>query len=206
MTKQIGVIIGSTRVNRIGDKVAKLLKSIIENQHDSSTTITLVDILDFNLPVFDEGIMPAMVPANGQFAHEHSKAWSAEIAKYDGYIFVTAEWNYGIPGGTKNAIDFLYHEWIGKAVLIVSYGIHGGNTASTSLNGILSSMHLKVVETRPSFTFPGADPAKRNMSPSLMAAMGGELHAEAVEAWSSNTEELLKGYGELKTLLVAKST
>lgn len=42
--------------------------------------------------------MPAMVPAQGEFAHQHSKDWSAEIAKYDAYIFVTAEWNFGLPG------------------------------------------------------------------------------------------------------------
>merc|ERR1711939_945328 len=89
--KKVGIIIGSTRPNRIGDQVASL-----------------------NLPLFNETILPAMVPAQGEFAHSHSKAWNAEIASYDAYVFVTAEWNFGLPGGTKNAIDYLYHAWIGK--------------------------------------------------------------------------------------------
>lgn len=205
MAKLVALIIGSTRISRIGPKVAALIKSTLEAQNDSSIILSLVDIAAFNLPIFDEVILPAMVPANGQFAHEHSKAWSAEIAKYDGYIFLTAEWNFGVPGGTKNAIDYLYHAWIGKPVLIVSYGITGGNNASTGLHTTLSGMHLQVVETRPSFTFPGANPTNHNMSPSLIAAIGGELHAESVAAWKSDMGELLKGYGELKRLLAVKS-
>jgi NAD(P)H-dependent FMN reductase len=205
MAKQVAVIIGSIRAVRIGPQVAEFIKSTLESQNDSSIVFSLVDIKDFNLPIFDEVVLPAMVPAHAQFAHDHSKAWDAEIAKYDGYVFVTAEWNFSIPGGTKNAIDFLYHAWIGKPVLIVSYGIAGGKNASTSLFGTLNGMHLKVAETRPSFTFPGADPAKNNMSPSLNAAIGGELHEESLVAWKSDTEELLKGYAELKDLLAAKS-
>jgi hypothetical protein len=36
-----------------------------------------------------------VVPAYAQFEHEHSKAWSAEIAKHDGYVLVIPEYNYG---------------------------------------------------------------------------------------------------------------
>jgi NAD(P)H-dependent FMN reductase len=206
MAKQIGIIIGSTRINRIGPKVADFVKSTLESQKDNSTVFSLIDINTFKLPLLDEAAMPATVMPEGGFAgftHDHSKAWSNEIARYDGYVFTTPEWNFGVPGSTKNAIDYLYHAWIGKPVLVVSYGIKGGKTASESLKAILSGMHLQVAETRPSFTFPGADPANRNFSPSLMAAMGGELHPDSLEAWKADTAELEKGYGELKTLLGA---
>jgi NAD(P)H-dependent FMN reductase len=36
-------------------------------------------------------------PAYAQFAHEHSKVWSAAIAPYDGYVLVTANYNGGPP-------------------------------------------------------------------------------------------------------------
>lgn len=39
--------------------------------------------------------MRIVVPALAQFEHEHSKAWSAEIAKHDGYVLVIPEYNYG---------------------------------------------------------------------------------------------------------------
>jgi NAD(P)H-dependent FMN reductase len=205
--KKIGIIIGSTRPNRIGDQVSALIKSILEESSDktldSAPVLSLVDIAAFNLPVFNETIMPAMVPAQGEFAHEHSKAWTAEISKYDAYIFVTAEWNFGLPGVTKNAIDYLYHAWIGKPVMIVSYGIMGGMSASDSLKKTLDGMHLQVVDTRVSLTFPDPDPAQHNMSPGLMGAIGGKLIEAVKERWTTDAQaDILKAYGELQAKLV----
>jgi len=206
--KNIGVIIGSTRPNRIGDQVAALIKSILEESNSDKTLtsppkLSLVDIASFNLPPFDEAIMPAMVPAKGQFAHEHSKLWSAEIGKYDAYVFVTAEWNFGLPGVTKNAIDYLYNTWVGKPVMIVSYGIMGGKSASDSLKKTLEGMHLQVVDTRVSLTFPDADPAQQHMSPGLLGAIGGKLIDTVAEQWKKESkDEFLKAYGELQAKLV----
>ncbi|KAH7413375.1 NADPH-dependent FMN reductase [Cadophora sp. MPI-SDFR-AT-0126] len=201
--KKIGIIIGSTRPNRIGDKVAALVQSTLSEASTPNLSLSLVDIASFNLPLFNESILPAMVPAQGEFAHDHSKAWSAEIAKYDGYVFVTAEWNFGIPGGTKNAIDYLYHSWIGKPVMIVSYGIMGGMSASDALKKTLDGMHLQVVDTRVSLTFPDADPANHNMSPGLIGAIGGQLIEDVKEKWRvESKDELLKAFGELKEKLV----
>jgi NAD(P)H-dependent FMN reductase len=206
--KKIGIIIGSTRPNRIGDKVGALVKSVLEDASSDKTItsppiLSLVDIASFNLPPFDEAILPAMVPAQGQFAHEHSKVWSAEIGKYDAYVFVTAEWNFGLPGVTKNAIDYLYNTWIGKPVMIVSYGIKGGLLASDSLKQTLEGMHLQVVDTRVSLTFPDADPAQHNMSPGLLGALGGKLIDPVAEKWKKESkDEFLKAYGELQAKLV----
>jgi len=203
--KKIGIIIGSTRPGRIGPQVAEYVKNILDKDTSEGVKpeLSLVDIVEFKLPTFDEAILPAMVPAQGQFAHEHSKKWNAEIAKYDGYVFVTAEWNFSLPGATKNAIDYLYNSWIGKPVFIVSYGIKGGVNASEALKGVLEGMHLHVVETRTALEFPGADPANHNMSPTLMAAFGGKLADPAKEAWVKEEGSILKGYGELKSRLVS---
>jgi len=201
--KNVGIIIGSTRAKRIGPQVASFVKSILENDTTPSDSVSLflVDIAEFNLPVFDEPVLPALVPAKGEFIHEHSKAWTAEIGKYDAYIIVTAEYNYGIPGGIKNAIDYLYKSWIGKPVLIISYGIFGGNLASSSLKQTLEGMHLQVMDTRPQLAFPGRDAENHNMSPTLISAMGGVLDDTAVNAWALQKDELVKGFGELKERL-----
>jgi len=206
--KKIGIIIGSTRPNRIGDQVSALVKSVLEESASDKTLtsppiLSLIDIASFNLPPFDEAIMPAMVPSQGQFAHEHSKLWGAEIGKYDAYVFVTAEWNGGLPGPTKNAIDYLYNTWIGKPVMIVSYGIMGGMSASDSLKNTLEGMHLRVVDTRVSLTFPDADPAQRNMSPGLLGAIGGKLIEPVAEKWKKESKgELLKAFAELQAKFV----
>ena len=161
--------------------------------------VSIVDIATFKLPVFDEKILPAMVPAAGQFEHEHSKAWSAAMAPFDGYIFVAPEYNYGIPGGLKNAIDYLYNEWVGKPVFIVTYGIQGGNITSESLNKILNGMKLRVVETRPALKYagPGMD--------DMMAATGtGKVGPNSLELWEKEGKEpLLKGFADLIELMAA---
>ena len=49
---------------------------------------------------------------------------------------MTPEYNHGIPGALKNAIDFLYREWNNKAAGFVSYG---------GVGGIRSVEHLRLV-------------------------------------------------------------
>lgn len=93
ITKKIAVITGSTRAVRIGPQVAKFVTEILEanlsneiSGKEVKFTLSQVDIAAFKLPVFDEAVVPAMVPMFAQFEQEHSKVWSAEIAKYDGYV------------------------------------------------------------------------------------------------------------------------
>lgn len=202
LPKKIAVIIGSTRVNRVGAQVSDFIKATIAAEETSiPVSLTLVDVKTFNLPVYNEPILPASVPAQAQFTYEHSKAWNAEIEKYDAYVFVSAEYNYGVPGGIKNAIDYLYHSWIGKPILIVSYGIFGGVNASNALKITLEGMNLRVVETRPMFEFPERDPAQHNMSPGVMAAIGGKLEDFVVKDWRTKAGDLVKGYHQLVGML-----
>ena len=51
---------------------------------------------------------------------------------FDGYIFVTGEYNHSIPGALKNAVDYLYREWNNKAAGFVSYGSSGGSGPSNT--------------------------------------------------------------------------
>jgi multimeric flavodoxin WrbA len=140
-----------------------------------------------------------MIPKNGQFEYEHSKAWSAAIQQFDGYIFVAPEYNHGVSGGLKNAIDYLFHEWTGKPVFIVTYGTRGGNFSSDSLKQTLSVvMKLRVVETRPMLKFAGP-----GMEELMMAAIG-TVGPKTMEEWEEIAKEpLLKGFEELVELLEA---
>jgi len=198
--KKVAIIIGSTRVVRAGPAVVEFVHKVFET---SSATpkplLSTIDIAAFNLPVFNERILPAMVPAMGQFEHEHSKAWSAAIAPFDGYVFVAPEYNFGTPGGLKNAIDYLYNEWIGKPVLIVTYGIQGGKTSSESLEKTLKGMKLRVVETKPQLKYagPGMD--------DMYAATGtGVVGPNSLKLWEEEGKEpLLKGFAELVELMEA---
>jgi len=199
--KKVALIIGSTRAVRVGPSVVDFIfKTLLSAQSTTSSTpapqITIVDIATFALPVYNEAIMPAMVPEKASFEHAHSKAWSAEIAKYDAYIWVSAEYNCGLPGGIKNAIDYLYNEWIGKPAMIVTYGIFGGQKANANLNETLTGMKLRVVGTRPELRFGG------EAMEDLYKAMGGVLGEKSLKLWEeTKKEEVVKAYGELVELL-----
>jgi NAD(P)H-dependent FMN reductase len=130
---RIAIIIGSTRPGRKGEAVAKWVYEIAQKRSDAE--FELVDIKDFNLPLLDEPMSPLI----GQYTHQHTKTWSAKIASFDAYVFVTPEYNHATSGALKNAIDFLYHEWVNKAAGFVGYGGALGTRAVENLRLVMGN-------------------------------------------------------------------
>src|SRR6266851_1685891 len=124
---KIAVILGSTRPGRNGKAVADWV----------------VDQADYPLPHLDE----ALPPTFGQYAGDHTKAWAEEIAAYDGFVFVSPEYNHSTSGVLKNAIDFLYAEWNNKAMGVVSYGAVGGARAAEHLRLVAGELQMADVRT-----------------------------------------------------------
>src|SRR5258708_1250834 len=67
---------------------------------------------------------------------------------FDGYIFVTPEYNHGISGALKNAIDFLSREWNDKAAGFVSYGGGGGARAVEQLRLVMAELQIATVRNQ----------------------------------------------------------
>ena len=105
MTK-IAIILGSTRPGRNGDAVANWVLQQASTRTDAE--FELVDLRDHPLPHLDEELPASM----GMYSHHHTKKWAATIAAYDGFVFVTPEYNHGTTGVLKNAIDYLYASWV----------------------------------------------------------------------------------------------
>ncbi|NLD34188.1 MAG: NAD(P)H-dependent oxidoreductase [Clostridiales bacterium] len=139
---KIGIILGSTRPGRNGEAVAKWVLEQANLRGDAQ--YELVDVAQFNLPLLDE----AVPPAYGQYQHEHTKAWSAQIAQYDGYVLVTPEYNHAPGAALKNALDFLYNEWNDKAVAFVGYGSAGGVRAVEQLRLITAELQMAGVRNQ----------------------------------------------------------
>src|SRR5260370_11367436 len=139
---KIAVIIGSTRPGRVGESVAKwvfeLAKKCMEAEFE------LVDIRDFNLRLLNEPVPPSM----GQYSQQHRKTWAAKIDSFDGYVFVTPEYNHGICGSLKNAIDFLFREWNNKAAGFVGYGSVGGARAVEHLRLVMAEVQIATVRNQ----------------------------------------------------------
>ena len=131
---RIAIIIGSTRPGRKGEAVAKWAYEIAQRRRDGE--FELVDIKDFNLPLLDEPMPPIM----GQYTHDHTKTWSAKIASFDAYVFVTPEYNHATSGALKNAIDFLYVEWVNKVAGFIGYGGVSGARAVENLRLIMGEL------------------------------------------------------------------
>ncbi len=139
---RVGIIIGSTRPNRNGAAVAKWVYEIARKRDDAE--FELVDIKDFNLPLLDEPIPPSL----GQYTQDHTKAWAAKIGSFDAFVFVTPEYNHGISGALKNAIDFLYQEWNNKAAGFVGYGSALGARAVESLRLVMGELQVADVRVQ----------------------------------------------------------
>ncbi|MFC6158119.1 NADPH-dependent FMN reductase [Kribbella jiaozuonensis] len=143
---KIAIILGSTRPGRNGKAVADWV--LDQARIRTGATYELIDLLDYPLPHLDESIPPAA----GQYAGEHTKAWAEKIAEYDGFVFVTPEYNHSTSGVLKNAIDYLYAEWNNKAAGFVSYGSLGGARAIEHLRGISAELQIATVRQQLSFS------------------------------------------------------
>jgi len=185
--KEVQIIIGSTRPNRIGRQVAEWVSRGIAEAGAGAANFAaeLLDLAEWNLPFLDE---PG-VPAGGHYVHEHTRAWSRKIAGADGFVFVTPQYNWGYPAALKNALDHLFREWNGKPAVIVSYGYHGGGKAAAQLRQVLEGLRMRPAATMPAITFSHA-----------MLAGDGRLR-DTTEDFACYADELARAAGELAGLL-----
>lgn len=170
---RIGIILGSTREGRIGDKIAGWLDQVAQKR-EGEATYELVDLLDYNLPVFSGPVPPMAL--NKEYADDAVKAWSDKIDSFDGFLFVTAEYNYSVPAPFKNAFDMLASEWRGKAIAFAGYGFGGGVESVRTWQSVVNVFEMKKVEQTLSFSLKNEITTEGEFSP----AAGQEDNVNAV--------------------------
>jgi NAD(P)H-dependent FMN reductase len=136
MPLKLHVIVASTRPGRVGIHVGRWFYGVAR-AHPAWET-RLVDLAEVGLPLLDEPRHPRL----RQYEHAHTRAWSAIVDAADAYVFVTPEYNHGIPGALKNAIDYLYREWNNKAAGFVGYGSAGGVRAVEQLRLVMGEVQV----------------------------------------------------------------
>jgi NAD(P)H-dependent FMN reductase len=146
---RIAVIISTTRATRFADVPAKWISDLARARGDMA--IELIDLRDYPMPFFDEVASNAWVPSTNEVAQR----WQRKVAEFDGYIFVTAEYNRGIPGVLKNALDYAYPEWNRKPAACLGYGSVGGARAIEQLR--LNCIELQMAPTRSGVHIQGVD-------------------------------------------------
>jgi NAD(P)H-dependent FMN reductase len=115
----VSIIVGSTREGRFSEKVAHWLLGEIKGRKDLEAR--LLDLREYPMPFFDQAVAPS-IPGRAPYAHPVVQKWTAQIGEAEAYIFVSPEYNHGIPGVLKNAIDWVSPEWRRKPATFVSYG------------------------------------------------------------------------------------
>jgi NAD(P)H-dependent FMN reductase len=177
------VIIGSTRPRRISPQIAAWVAEV--GRERLVARLELTDLKGWPLPMDDE---PG-VPAVGDYAFDHTLAWSRKVAAADGFVFVTPQYNWGYPAPLKNALDHLFKEWSGKPAMIVTYGGHGGVRCAAQLRQVLDGLDMKPVATMPAF----------RLSRERIEANAGVVEA-AVE-FAEHLDVLVQGFDELAVAL-----
>jgi NAD(P)H-dependent FMN reductase len=146
---RIALIIGSTRPTRLADKPAQWMLKQAQARQDME--VELVDLRNHPLPFFAEVATNRHVPSKDPEAIR----WQQTIGRYDGYIFVVAEYNRSITGALKNALDQAYNEWNRKPFTAIGYGSVGAGRAIEHLRGI--AVELQMVSTRSAVHIGGSD-------------------------------------------------
>ncbi|RAG85936.1 NADPH-dependent FMN reductase [Streptacidiphilus pinicola] len=183
-TLKIAVILGSTRPGRNGKAVADWV--VDRAGARTGAEYELVDLADWPLPFMDEPIPPSM----GQYQGALTKAWAAKVAEFDGYVFVTPEYNHSVPAVLKNAIDTAYAEWNNKAAAVVSYGTVGGIRAAEHLRGIASAVQLAHVHQQLAFSLFTDFENLSLFKPDAHHDASATKLFEEIEAWSTAMKTL----------------
>jgi NAD(P)H-dependent FMN reductase len=146
---KLAIIVGSTRATRFADKPTAWFSGHASQRTDAEFEV--VDLRDFPMPFFDEVASNAYAPSQNEVAQR----WQKKLTEFDGYIFITAEYNHAPTGVLKNAMDYAYPEWNKKPAAFVGYGSVGAARAIEQLRMI--AVELQMAPTRTSVNIQGAD-------------------------------------------------
>lgn len=139
---KIGLILGSNRPGRIGGTIAQWVKKELAQE---ALTIDILDLAEIRLPFLDE----PEIPAKGRYQQEHTKRWSETVRRYDGFVLLFPQYNWGYPAVMKNALDYLYSEWQHKPVSIMVYGGHGGFQGLIAMKLVTQGLNMYNMSVNP---------------------------------------------------------
>ena len=177
---KILAVAGSYREHSYNKRV---LNIAAEGARGAGADVTIIDLRDFPLPIYD-----ADLQADGAF-DENALRLQDVFNDHDGFLISCPEYNGGIPGGFKNAIDWLsrandkykmYGPIKGKtaALITASPGQFGGIRCLAHLRGVFTIMGVHVLPAEVAVTF-----------------VGQKFEGDAAEMTDDKTSSILKGLG-----------
>lgn len=143
---KLQVIIGSTRPNRVSDRVAKWVAAAASTM--AGAEVEVLDLAEYALPFLDEPASPQYNPA--RHPNEQAQRWLSKLAEGDAYVLVTPEYNRSYSAVLKNALDYVDFQLARKPVALVAHGSTGGAQAIAHLRGVLPGL-LAITVPRATF-------------------------------------------------------
>lgn len=189
-TKRLRVVllVCSTRPGALGPAVgAWLADTLAPGAEALGADLVPVALGDLALPFLDE----EEHPSSGVHHHEHTRRWSRIVEAADGFVFVTPEYNYGMPAALKNALDFLGPEWAWKPAGFVSYGhTSAGTRAVQHAKQVVTTLRLVPLGSTVAIRIADALPEGR-FAPSAR-------HAEAAEGMLAELAGLARALAPMR--------
>ena len=151
--------------------------------------IERLDLREIALPLLDE----PHHPVQQKYEHEHTKRWSATIARGDAFVFVTPEYDFTPPASLINAIQYLAREWRYKPAGLVSYGgVSAGLRSANALRILCTANSMMPIPGAVAIPFAGK----------LVSADTGRFEPGEVQEQAANSmlDELARWEGALRTL------
>lgn len=137
--KRLGVLEGSLRKASLSRAAGRAVGALVPADLAVETLPN-----PGTLPLYDQDLFDAGLP-------DSVSALAAAVARCDAVLIVTPEYNWSVPGGLKNAIDWLSrldpNPLAGKAAAIwsVSPGLLGGARVHESLRQVLHSQDMRIM-------------------------------------------------------------
>ena len=132
----IGIVVGSTREGRFSERAAAWFHKIAALRTDLS--VEIIDLRDYPMPFFDEPASPAWTPPMDPVAVR----WAAKLVEFDGFVFVTPEYNHGYSAVLKNALDYAFQQFNRKPAAFVGYGGVGAARAIEQLRMVAVELQM----------------------------------------------------------------
>jgi chromate reductase, NAD(P)H dehydrogenase (quinone) len=182
---RILVFSGSLRAESYNQKLATLAA---EAAREAGAEVTLISLRDYRLPMFDEDLEAA------EGKSPEAKKLKELFVGSDAFIIASPEYNSGITGALKNAIDWVSRAdsegeapllaFNGKAAAILSASPsgYGGVRGLAQLRPLLENIHVSVLPEQ--VTVPAAyeafDESGKLVDPDLTTAVN-KLAKDLVE-------------------------
>lgn len=134
---KVVLFLGTVRENRLGERVAKFMQSVLEKTNHE---VDLFDPQEIPFPLLSK---PIHFYKDRSEAPQWLQAAAKKVAEADAYIVVSAEYNHSIPPALSNMLDHFPGSAMSykpSGIVCYSPGIYGGMRAAMQLRAMLGEI------------------------------------------------------------------